>query len=223
MVMGLQGDALQSIDLLVRARLALYAPGQHMALELSKNPTVLVINDSVFAHGGLLPMHVKYGLEKINAEVAAWMRADTVPEGGFAPPPFIAMGCAPGRLQGRRCATPAHARRLPPRRNSQAIMWNRTFGKERWVSPVDRVHAIRTLDAALGAIDCRRLVVGHTPQMDGANCECDGRVWRLDVGMSRGMLDAPACVLEIRVNEAGESVPRLLTSQDTIFGLPPFQ
>ena len=94
MVMGLQGAELQSLDLLVRARLALYAPGQHMAKELSKNPTVLVINDTVFAHGGLLPIHVTYGLEQINREVAAWMRADVAEDGGFAPPPFIAMGCA---------------------------------------------------------------------------------------------------------------------------------
>jgi hypothetical protein len=28
-----------------------------MALELSKNPTVLVVNDTAFAHGGLLPEH----------------------------------------------------------------------------------------------------------------------------------------------------------------------
>lgn len=94
MVMGLQGENLSNLDMLVRARLALYAPGQPMAIELSKNPTVLVINDSVFAHGGLLPMHTKYGVERINAEVAAWMRADETESGGFAPPPFIAMGCA---------------------------------------------------------------------------------------------------------------------------------
>lgn len=187
MVMGLQGPNLTNIDLLVRARLALYAPGQHMAKELSKNPTVLVINDSVFAHGGLLPIHIKYGLEKINAEVAAWMRGDQMSDGGFAPPPFIAMG------------------------DAKSIMWNRTFGKERWVSPVDRKHAIQLLDNALLQINCQRLVVGHTPQMEGANCECDGRVWRLDVGMSKGMLDAPPCVLEIFPNGQGGSVPRILT------------
>ena len=31
-----------------------------MAMELSKNPTVLVVNDNVFAHGGLLPEHGRY-------------------------------------------------------------------------------------------------------------------------------------------------------------------
>lgn len=28
-------------------------------------------------------------------------------------------------------------------------------------------------------------------QTNGANCECSGRVWRMDVGMSKGVLDAP--------------------------------
>jgi hypothetical protein len=32
-------------------------------------------------------------------------------------------------------------------------------------------------------------------QTNGANCECSGRVWRMDVGMSKGVLDAPPQVL----------------------------
>jgi hypothetical protein len=93
--MGLSGPQLQDLEVLVRARLALYTPGQPMAIELSKNPTVLVVNDTVFAHGGLLPIHVEYGIERINAEVAAWMRGDQHLDGSLAPPPFIALGYAP--------------------------------------------------------------------------------------------------------------------------------
>jgi len=44
-------------SLLAQVRLAVYKPGGPMAMELSKNPTVLVVNDTVFAHGGLLPIH----------------------------------------------------------------------------------------------------------------------------------------------------------------------
>ena len=29
-----------------------------------------------------------------------------------------------------------------------------------------------------------------SPQLGGANCECNGRVWRMDVGMSSGVLNA---------------------------------
>lgn len=42
-----------------------------------------------------------------------------------------------------------------------------------------------------------RLVVGHTPQRGGCNSACDGAVWRVDVGLSRGVFGAGAQVLEI--------------------------
>ena len=44
-------------------------PAGAIAKELSKNPTVLIVNDTVFVHGGLMPEHVRYGLENINREV----------------------------------------------------------------------------------------------------------------------------------------------------------
>ncbi|AQK40744.1 Shewanella-like protein phosphatase 2 [Zea mays] len=39
-------------------------------------PTVLVVGDSVFVHGGLLEANVEYGLERINAEVSEWIRGE---------------------------------------------------------------------------------------------------------------------------------------------------
>ena len=36
--------------------------------------------------------HVKYGLARLNAEVAAWMRGDSKLDGSHAEPPFVAMG-----------------------------------------------------------------------------------------------------------------------------------
>ncbi len=41
----------------IQARAALYLPGGKIARELSRNPTVLIVNDTAFAHGGLLPAH----------------------------------------------------------------------------------------------------------------------------------------------------------------------
>ena len=94
--------------------------------------------------------------------------------------------------------------------NAKGVMWNRTFGKEKWTSPVDRIHATKLLDTALSGLNCNRLVVGHTPQMGGANSECNGKVWRLDVGMSSNMLDAAPCVLDLRVGDDGETIAELL-------------
>ena len=170
----------------LRARWFLYRPGGQMARELAKNPTVLVVNDLVFAHGGLLPHHSKYGIQRINDEVAAWMNGETLPDGSAPMPPFPAMG------------------------DSNSVMWNRTFGKER-ASPYDRLHMSLQLDATLKELDATAMVVGHTPQMAGLNTECDGRVWRVDVGMSSGVLNAEAQVLEFSQNaETGTLQAKML-------------
>lgn len=58
---GLSEKDLKDWDLLARVRYAVYRPGGPMAMELSKNPTVLIVNDTVFAHGGLLPLHGECG------------------------------------------------------------------------------------------------------------------------------------------------------------------
>jgi hypothetical protein len=49
--------AMRNWDGCIQARAALYLPGGRIARELARNPTVLVVNDTAFAHGGLLPTH----------------------------------------------------------------------------------------------------------------------------------------------------------------------
>ncbi|KAI3450516.1 hypothetical protein Pfo_007181 [Paulownia fortunei] len=57
-----------------RARFAALRPNGLIANRfLSKNQTVVVVGDSVFAHGGLLQKHVFYGLERVNEEVRDWI------------------------------------------------------------------------------------------------------------------------------------------------------
>lgn len=168
----------------------MYTPGGPMALELAKNPTVLVVNDTAFAHGGLLPIHVKHGLERLNAEVAAWMRGKPAEGGGKAAPPFLAMG------------------------DANSIMWNRSLGREHFPTPIEKLHACNALKQALQSVGAERLVVGHTPQMNGCNCECDGRVWRVDIGMSYGVLSAAAQVLEVAPRKDGTAAVRVLTEEE---------
>lgn len=59
MAYGLSDAEAANWDNQARARLRLYSPGGAMARELAKNPTVLVVNDIVFCHGGLLPQQVR--------------------------------------------------------------------------------------------------------------------------------------------------------------------
>jgi hypothetical protein len=57
------------------------------------------------------------------------------------------------------------------------------------------------LDEALALVPARRMVVGHTVQRAGINAACDGRVWRIDVGLAR-LYDGPIEALEITADGA---------------------
>lgn len=59
-------------DQRLRARIAALRPGGPLSSRfLSQHPVVLVVGSSVFVHGGLLPGHVEYGLNRINQEVSS--------------------------------------------------------------------------------------------------------------------------------------------------------
>ncbi|HEX2670949.1 MAG TPA: metallophosphoesterase [Polyangiaceae bacterium] len=53
------------------------------------------------------------------------------------------------------------------------------------------------LSRVLTALSAERMVVGHTVQQQGINSACEGKVWRIDVGLSRYYGGKPS-VLEIR-------------------------
>jgi len=54
--------------------------------------------------------------------------------------------------------------------------WTRAYGGD----PVD----CDALGRALDALGARRMVVGHTVQTGGISSACDGRLWRIDVGLA---------------------------------------
>ncbi|HEX5131629.1 MAG TPA: metallophosphoesterase [Candidatus Krumholzibacteria bacterium] len=57
----------------VRARIVAFRPGGRYARVLAERSVVIIIGDNVFVHGGVLPEHIAYGLERINTEVRAWL------------------------------------------------------------------------------------------------------------------------------------------------------
>ncbi|KAL3680820.1 hypothetical protein R1sor_023776 [Riccia sorocarpa] len=161
-------------------RALLLNPGGPIATQLARHGVVLKLNDWLFAHGGILPHHVKYGLEKINSEVTLWMKG-----------------------------TPEHKGQLPfiATRGFDSIVWSRLYSQDS-ERQEDKLKAGALLEAALDAANAKGLIVGHTPQPYGANSEFKGRVWRIDVGMSSGVLHAQPEVLEI----VGDKVRVLSTS-----------
>lgn len=64
--------------LAMRGRAEAFLPGGQYARILSKRPVVIMVGDTVFAHGGVLSEHVAYGIGKLNAEVNAWMQGNVL-------------------------------------------------------------------------------------------------------------------------------------------------
>lgn len=85
----------------VSARSLALQPGGPFALRfLADHPVVLQVGSTVFVHGGLLPQHVEYGIDRINLETREWI--------SYGP-----MGAKPHFLSGRT-----------------AVVWSREYSLE---------------------------------------------------------------------------------------------
>lgn len=162
----------------VIARSILLRPGGPLACELARHAVVLRVDDWVFCHGGLLPHHVEYGIERLNREVSHWMRG--LSEGDNSPHiPFL--------------ATTGY----------DSVVWNRLYSRDTSDLEAHQIEQIRSiLEETLQAVGAKAMVVGHTPQTGGVNCKYNCSIWRIDVGMSSGVLDSRPEVLEIKDNNA---------------------
>ena len=57
--------ALAKFPLYQRPRAQVFQPGGLYAKILAKRPIIAIVDDTIFVHGGVLPQHVDYGIEKI--------------------------------------------------------------------------------------------------------------------------------------------------------------
>ena len=127
-------------------RVAAFRPGGEWATILSDHNVVLQVGDTVFVHGGVLPVHASHGLKKINNETRRWMRGQT---------PTI-----PWHVDG-----------------SDSVVWTRAYSDDE--EPSD----CAALEETLELLGADQMVVGHTVH-DTINPDCNGKVWRIDVGMA---------------------------------------
>nr|GMD69230.1 shewanella-like protein phosphatase 1 [Ipomoea batatas] len=162
----------------VIARSILLKPGGPLASELSRHGVILKVDDWLFCHGGTLPHHVAYGIERINREVSRWMRG--LSDGEDRPEiPFIAT------------------------RGYDSVVWSRLYSRGNpHIENYQNNQIQSILEETLRAVGAKGMVVGHTPQPMGANCKYNCSIWCIDVGMSSGVLDSMPEVLEIRDNKA---------------------
>ena len=158
---GVDADAAAVADLPepLRARAAAFLPGGPYAEVLATRNTAVIVGDTVFVHGGVLPKYAAK-LDALNESGRRWLT-----QGG--PPP---------------------AELLAP----DGLVWLRDYSV-----PEPTPQACADLDAALSTMKVSRMVVGHTVQASGVTSACDGKVWRIDVGMAKHYGGEPAA-LEIR-------------------------
>jgi hypothetical protein len=101
-----------------------------------------------------------------------------------------------------RCWLDGQAREPPAALAAQdGPVWTRVLG-------TPGAEDCAALSAALATLGATRMVVAHTVQDHGITSACDGKLWRIDVGLAR-LYGGPIEVLELR--EGGE--PQVLRGQ----------
>lgn len=151
--------ALQKVPEELRSRAAAFLPGGPYAKVLATRNTAVIVGDTVFVHGGVLPKYAGK-VESLNQAGRDWLTR------GGAPPADL----------------------LAP----DGLVWARDYSV-----PEPSAQACADLDQALATLEAKRMVVGHTVQARGVTSACDGKVWRIDVGMAKHYGGKPAA-LEIR-------------------------
>lgn len=66
-----------TLDSPARGRAAAFLPGGPYARMLAQRPVVARVGDTIFVHGGVLPKHVKIGLDGINDGTRKWFLGET--------------------------------------------------------------------------------------------------------------------------------------------------
>lgn len=73
--------------------------------------------------------------------------------------------------------------------SDESPVWTRAYG-------IAGSEDCTALDGVLAKLGAKRMVVGHTPQRQGVTSGCDGKLWRIDVGLA-AHYGGPVEVLEV--------------------------
>lgn len=65
----------------MKGRAGAFLPGGAVAKILAERPIIAMVGKTVFVHGGVVPAHVDFGIDRLNEETSKWMR------GGLSQPP----------------------------------------------------------------------------------------------------------------------------------------
>lgn len=162
-----------------------WSPSGELGQWAARNPAVLKIGDILFAHGGLSAEYAKLPIDEINRRAAAAMAAaDDSPQSILNDP-------------------------LGPLWYRGLVM--RDADAEARRGPAPHATMDQELDAVLAAYGAKRLVIAHTPSLNGIAITGGGRLARIDTGISR-YYGGPLTWLEIigdqmTAHSVGRSAP----------------
>lgn len=157
----------------VEHRLA-WGPSGELGQWATRNPAILKIGGTLFVHGGISAEYSKQPIAAINQRIAAAMAAgDDTPTSSLTDP--LGPLWYRGLVQPDADAQAARAAAKPP---------------------MPPLTPDQELDAVLAAYGAQRLVIAHTPSMAGIQVTGNGRLARIDTGISRAY-GGPLTWLEI--------------------------
>jgi hypothetical protein len=136
-------------------RTKLYKPGGQLAKNLSKHSVILKVGSYLFCHAGILLEHVD--------------NPNTIHYLNNLMRKYLNNNLKHGEeYQFNKYFS-----------GDNSLLWNREYGK-------DNVNGetCKNLDILLNKLGCKSMIIGHTPQ-EHINNQCQGKVWRVDVGISR--------------------------------------
>ena len=198
-----------SPDLGTDRRRAAFRPGGSYARKLSNYRVAMVVGDTLFVHAGLLPSAAVYGLDRLNFETAAWLN-------GSSPhmPALLDPGNAANPVWSRFFTDPEQ--QLWPK-NLEAVRLaigdggggssgggEVVVGQEAEEEGELKVCSI--LSDTLRLSGASRMVVGHSPQLDGIQAACGRRLWNVDIGLSSAIFGSQPAVLELTMVKAAPPV-----------------
>jgi hypothetical protein len=126
------------------------------------NPAVAKVGDTLFVHGGLSAEYAKQSLDSLNRRVATAMAAADESSKSVLTDPL----------------GPLWYRGLTGRDPDADQL--RALGP-----PAPHLTVEQELDTVLGAYGAKHLVIAHTPSLQGILIQYDGRLARIDTGISR--------------------------------------
>ena len=197
------------------ARWATYEPGGLLASSFMANMKMAVkVGRTVCVHAGLTAQHLEDygGIEGMNRQAKEWFTSNTTNviynnKGEYTSlrDPWI-------EAEARQTS---YINSLPPFLNGGGIspIWMRDYSSPNDLPPRNP-KAQSMIDAALEKVDCDRMVMGHSVQRQ-INSALNGKAWRIDIGVSRGVMAGEPEVLEI-VKTNGREIVSVLTRQGKV-------